>query len=107
MRNCETRDNYIKKFGQQKFDSLASNPENRFSQYQDIEIPVQYLYTWEHFIAIWQQCEFDFGGNRIFTYHTVLEYEQCMKVSLPIKVKRMMFRIKQWVLEEIAKQDED
>lgn len=65
-----------------------------------------YEYVWGHFIAIWQQCTFDFGGNRIFTYATINEYVKCMCVNLTVYDKRMIFKIKAWAEEQIAKMKE-
>lgn len=48
---------------------------------------------------IWNQCEYDFNGNPIFSYRTVNEYVECMKVPLSVLDKKMLFTIKNWALE--------
>jgi hypothetical protein len=53
-------------------------------------------------MLIWQNCEYDFGGNVVFTFRTVNEYVECMKVPFTVEDKRLLFKMKQWALETIS-----
>lgn len=88
--------------GREKFEQLAKTSE-RFEKLQDIPFPVQYSWIWGHFLAIWGQCETDLMGNRIFTYRTINEYMECMKVPLTVVDKRILFKMKTWANEQIEK----
>lgn len=61
-------------------------------------------------MRIWQNCEYDALGNVIFTYRTVNDYVECMKVPLSVEDKRCLFKMKFWalgVIAEFRKKDEE
>lgn len=90
----------------EKFNEICLK-DKKWNELKDIEIPHEYLWIWGHFIAIWQQCLFDFNGNRQFDYRTVMDYAECMKVPLTVKDKRIIFRMKVWAFEQIREMDPD
>lgn len=67
----------------------------------DIPIPEQYQWIWKHFLNIWRESEYDMMGNVIFTYRTVNDYVECMKVPLSVDDKKCLFKMKNWALETI------
>ncbi len=42
------------------------------------------------------------SGNAIFTYRTVNEYVECMKVPFTVEDKQYLFKMKNWALESIS-----
>lgn len=53
-------------------------------------------------MQIWQNAEHDMMGNVIFTFRTINEYVECMKVPLTVEDKKYLFKMKQWANESIA-----
>lgn len=53
-------------------------------------------------MQIWQNAEHDMMGNVIFTFRTINEYVECMKVPLSVLDKKQLFKMKSWALEAIA-----
>ena len=52
---------------------------------------------------IWSNCEIDgMNGQRIFTFRTLNDYVQCMKVPLSIAEKKLLLNMKHWADETIA-----
>lgn len=76
--------------------------DDKFKQLQDIPIPPEYAWIWKHFLSIWRECEYDMVGNIIFTFGTVNDYVECMKVPLEVNDKKCLFKMKAWALETIA-----
>lgn len=91
--------------GKEKFDSLAETSE-RFAKLKDVPFPTRYSWIWGHFLAIWGQCETDMAGNRIFSFRTINEYVECMKVPLSVIDKRILFKMKIWANEQISEMKE-
>lgn len=58
-------------------------------------------------MQIWQNAEHDMMGNVIFTFRTVNEYVECMKVPFTVEDKKNLFKMKQWALEAISELKED
>lgn len=56
---------------------------------------------------IWHNCEHDINGNVIFTFHTLNEYVECMKVPLSVRDKKMILKIKHWAANAIADMQEE
>lgn len=90
-----------KKSALKKFKELCKKSPTT-AKLQDIPIPKQYEWIWKHFLNIWYQCEYDMVGNIIFTYATVNEYVECMKVPLTVLDKKCLFKMKGWALETIS-----
>ena len=86
--------------GERKFNELCEK-DKKWNKLKDIPIPARYRWVWEHFIAIWQQCEIDFYGRRVLTYGTVNDYVKCMKVPLSVVDKRLIFKMKVWAFQQI------
>lgn len=53
-------------------------------------------------MLIWQNAEYDINGNVVFTYRTINEYVECMKVPLTVEDKKLLFKMKSWALGAIA-----
>lgn len=53
-------------------------------------------------MQIWQNAEYDMMGNVIFTYRTINDYVECMKVPLSIEDKKELFKMKGWALAAIS-----
>ena len=69
---------------------------------RDIPCPPEYSWIFRHFMQIWQGCEYDMAGNVIFTFRTVNEYAECMKVPLTVEDKKCLFRMKAWACNAIS-----
>lgn len=82
-------------------EKLAETDEH-YKKLLNIKIPLEYSWIWKHFLLIWKQCEYDFAGNIIFTYRTVNDYVECMKVPLTVDDKKCLFNMKAWALETIS-----
>jgi hypothetical protein len=104
-RHFEEREKFIKQMGKDKFDSLAETSE-KFARLKDLPFPTRYSWIWGHFLAIWGQCETDMMGNRIFTYGTINDYVECMKVPLSVFDKRILLKMKLWANEQIYEMKE-
>lgn len=76
--------------------------DEKFKKLRDIPPPPQYEWIFRQFLQIWQNCEYDMNGNVIFTFRTINEYVECMKVPLTVEDKKCLFRMKQWALSAIA-----
>lgn len=53
-------------------------------------------------MQIWQHCEYDMAGNIIFTYRTINDYVECMKVPLSVEDKNELLKMKTWALSVIS-----
>lgn len=89
-----------KKSALAEFDRLCAMDSSK-EKLKDIPIPTRYFWIWKHFLNIWYQCEYDISGNVIFTYRTVNDYVECMKVPLTVLDKKCLFKMKEWALEII------
>lgn len=90
-----------KKKALEEFDRLCAMDESK-AKLKDIPIPKQYSWIWRHFLSIWYQCEHDMMGNIIFTYRTVNDYVECMKVPLTVLDKKYLFKMKEWAIESVS-----
>lgn len=115
MRNVDTRENFIRQFGgkdrkkgEERFFQLGEQDE-KWKRLREIPCPAEYSWIFKHFMQIWQNAEYDMAGNVIFTYRTVNDYVECMKVPLTVEDKRCLFRMKGWAQSAIAelKEKED
>lgn len=93
--------NFIKKFGKERFLEVCKRDE-RYKKLQEIPVPPEYSWIFKHFMQIWQNAEHDMMGNVIFTFRTINEYVECMKVPLSVLDKKQLFKMKSWALETIA-----
>lgn len=101
MRNVDERIKFIEKFGEQRFLETCKK-DKKFEQLKEIPCPPEYSWIFRHFMSIWQNAEYDMAGNVIFTYRTVNDYVECMKVPLTVEDKKMLFRMKVWALNAIS-----
>lgn len=108
VRNVDVREKFIKstggkdyKKGYKKFYELGEHDE-KWKKLREIPCPPEYSWIFRHFMLIWQNAEYDMAGNVIFTYRTINEYVECMKVPLTIEDKKMLFKMKGWALEAIS-----
>ena len=112
----DTREDYIEKHsgpnkdrkkGEEAFFKMGEKSE-RWKKLRDIPIPPEYSWIFRHFMEIWRGCEHDFAGNIIFTFKTVNDYVECMKVPLTAEDKKCLFKMKAWAVNTIAEmQDKD
>ncbi len=56
-------------------------------------------------MQIWQGCEYDFNGNPIFTFRTINDYVECMKVPLTVSDKKLLLKMKAWAMNTISEMD--
>lgn len=108
VRNVDTRENFIKQFGgkdrkkgEKRFLELGEKDE-KWKKLREIPCPPEYSWIFKHFMQIWQNSEYDMAGNVIFTYRTVNDYVECMKVPLTVEDKKMLFKMKQWAAGVIS-----
>lgn len=106
LRNVDIREDFIKSRGggkaaEQKFYELGET-EERYRKLRDIPIPKEYAWIFKHFLQIWQGCGRDMMGNIIFTFHTINDYVECMKVPLTVEDKKMILKIKAWAQNTIS-----
>jgi len=116
IRNVDIREKFIKqqgggdrKRGEKIFLSIGEK-DDKWKKLRDIPCPTEYSWIFKHFMRIWQNCEYDALGNVIFTYRTVNDYVECMKVPLSVEDKRCLFKMKFWalgVIAEFRKKDEE
>ena len=74
----------------------------RYKKLRDIPPPPEYEWIFKQFLNIWQGCEYDMAGNAIFTFRTINEYVDCMKVPLTIEDKRCLLKMKAWAMNTIS-----
>ena len=74
----------------------------RYKKLRDIPIPSEYEWIFKQFLNIWQGCEYDMAGNAIFTFRTINDYVNCMKVPLTIEDKRCLLKMKAWAMNTIS-----
>ena len=101
MRNSLDRDNFIKRFGKEKFEKLVQT-DSYYKRFREPSIPLGCNWIWRHFMMIWQNCNHDFGGNPILSFGEINDYETCMKVKLSLVEKRLILKMKDWAMEKIS-----
>lgn len=106
MRNVDVREKIInscrdKRDGWKKFYDMGERDE-KYKNLRDVPCPIEYSWIFRHFMQIWQNCEHDMMGNVIFTFRTINEYVECMKVPLTVEDKKCLLKMKQWAMETIA-----
>lgn len=100
VRNCDSRDKYIKAKGMDAFLALGEKDE-KWKELRDIPVPTRFEWLFDKFLQIWANSEKDISGNVIFTYRTINEYVECMKVPLTVDDKRMLLKMKGWAAAKI------
>lgn len=117
VRNYETRERIIKAKGGDTSDPVAYKKaydefiemgklDEKYEKLRDIPIPTEYSWIWEHFLNIWRGCEYDFNGNPKFTFQTLNDYVECMKVPLSVEDKKELLKIKAWAMNAISELEE-
>lgn len=108
IRNVDIREKFInqqgggnRKKGEKIFFSIGERDE-KWKKLRDIPCPPEYSWIFKHFLQIWQNCEYDMAGNVIFTFRTINEYVECMKVPLTVEDKKCLFKMKYWALGAIS-----
>lgn len=94
-----------RKKGEKAFFEMGERDE-KWKKLRDIPIPPEYKWIFRHFMEIWRGCEYDFGGNIVFTFRTINDYVECMKVPLTVEDKRCLFKMKAWACNTIAEMKE-
>lgn len=101
VRNSLDRDNFIKRFGEERFLKLTET-DSYYKKYREPKIPVGCNWIWRHFLDIWNNCNTDFNGYPILSFAEINAYEQCMDIHFSLVEKRLLLKIRNWVLEEIS-----
>ena len=81
--------------------------EERYKKLRDIPPPPKYSWIFKQFLQIWQGCEYDMDGNTIFTFRTINEYVECMKVPLTVEDKKCLLKMKACAMNTIASMKEE
>ena len=77
--------------------------DSYYSKFKEPEVPPGCKWIVGQFMYIWSNCEVDgMNGQRIFTFRTLNEYTECMKVNLSIAEKKLLLNMKHWADEVIA-----
>lgn len=113
VRNIEQRERILKQKGvdrdpdkaYEEFYKLGEKNEN-IKKLRDIPIPEQYKWIWYHFLNIWQGCEWNMSGSIIFTFRTLNDYVECMKVPLTVWDKKRLMLMKAWACNAISELSE-
>lgn len=100
VRNCDTREKFIRTRGMDAF-IAAGKRDQKWADLRDIPIPPRYEWLFDKFLQIWTNSERDMSGNVVFTYRTVNDYVQCMKVPLSVDDKKLLFAMKSWAAAKI------
>lgn len=95
VRNIDKRNDFIKKYGQKKFDEICK-VDKHWAELTDIPLPNRFKWLWDKFITLWQISDIDLNGNIIFTPRTVLDYCELFKVTFSHTEILLMFRMKNW-----------
>lgn len=75
---------------------------------KDIPLPSDYTWLFSHFLMIWQNCEYDLSGTKVFHFRDITDYEKVFGVSFTYHERRMIVKMKNWAFEIIAEfQKED
>lgn len=113
VRNVDIREKFInqqgggdRSKGEKKFFSIGERDE-KWKKLRDIPCPAEFSWIFKHFLQIWRNCEYDMAGNVIFTYRTVNDYVECMKVPLTVQDKKYLFDMKFWALNAISELKEN
>ena len=81
---------------------MMGERDEKWKKLREIPIPPEYSWIFKQFMQIWQGCEYDFVGNVIFTFRTINDYVECMKVPLTVEDKKMLLKMKAWACNTIA-----
>jgi hypothetical protein len=101
IRNCDNREKFIQRFGKERFERLTET-DSYYSKYKEPQIPPGCKWIFGQFMYIWGNCEVDgMSGQRIFTFRTLNDYVECMKVPLTVAEKKLLLRMKHWAEEVI------
>jgi len=106
VRNVDKREDFVKKFGKKRFLEVCKK-DPTFKKLQEIPCPPEYSWIFNHFMTIWQNAEYDMMGNVIFTYRTINDYVECMKVPLTVMDKKELFKMKTWAMNAISELKEE
>jgi hypothetical protein len=107
--NVSTREDFIKKFGQKKFDELSLVDDN-LNKLKDIPMPQGFVWLFSHFLEIWRSCESNLSGYKIFTPKQILDYSDCFCVDFSVREKRLLLKWKEWAditIAELNKSKDD
>lgn len=81
---------------------MLGEKDERWKKLREIPVPPEYSWIFKKFLEIWQGCEYDFAGNIIFTFRTINDYVECMKVPLTVEDKKCILKMKAWACNTIA-----
>lgn len=102
VRNADKKEDFIGKFGEEKFRQAAAKDPERWGKLVEPEFPRRFRWIWLTFLDIWRTCEHDFNGNTVLTPRVLTDYCECFKASLTVQEKRLIFRMKMWAADEIS-----
>lgn len=99
--NAERMSDFIKKFGESKFNEI-SKVDEKFAELHYLDFPIGSDWIVNHFFQIWKHCEYDINGNKIFTPKQILDYCECFGVYMTYREKQLIMKMKEWAIEAIA-----
>ncbi len=98
---AEERENFIKRFGEDKLKEIAKMDEN-YEKLMFLQFPEGFDWIINHFLKIWRHCETDLNGNRIFTPRQIIDYCNCFGVKMTYHERLLVLKMKEWTVEAIA-----
>jgi len=101
VRNADKKKDFIEKFGEEKFKSVALKDPKKWGKFVTPELPKRFEWIWLTFLDIWRTCSRDFNGNVVLTPRTILDYAECFSLTLTVFEKHLIFRIKSWAEDTI------
>lgn len=101
VRNADKKKDFIEKFGEEKFKSVALKDPEKWGKFVTPELPKRFEWIWLTFLDIWRTCSRDFNGNIVLTPRTILDYAECFNLTLTVFEKHLIFRIKSWAEDTI------
>lgn len=100
MRNIDKRVDFVKKFGQEKFDKICTE-DKTWANLKDIPVPNLFKWLFSQFLSIRQSCEYDFNGNIIFTPRTIIDYSECLGIEFSYREKQTLLAMNIWAEEKV------
>ena len=100
VRNIDKRVDFVKKFGQEKFNEICKEDKN-WAELQDIPVPEIFKWLFSQFLSIRQNCEYDFNGNIIFTPRVILDYSECLGIEFTYRERQTLLAMNLWAEETV------
>lgn len=109
-RNADIKKDFVNKFGIERFNKVAIDDKERWGKMIEPEFPERFKYIWLTFLDIWRTCEHDFNGNTVLTPRVLIDYCECFKVTLTVRERHLIFRMKTWAddtIYQLKEKDKD